>query len=393
MKKVFIVRQSAVLPSDYSRPKEWREVIFFKWAKSRYADVGFLISGFDHYALEQRQEVHFDSDEGVLVFHTPGYKSTTSIFRVFDAWIFALKVFSYSLTQMKRTDVVVVSIPTPESAFCLSLARLVKRFTLILDIRDNWPDNFNGRGLLKKAFSLYVLGLNQLSFSVADKIIWMSDGLCKNHAQKGLLKGSHATQATIPVPLPLSPTTSSGDEEFDYLFEKPALCFFGTLNAQFDLGVLKSFIDSSPSSADFNYVIAGSGSQLSELKTKFLGYSNVFFLGHIPFEVTQSISKRASGFFLYYQNPATFENHITNKLRELAEHKKPILHNLNSSEFTVGQVSYQIGCSCYEYSFEQALVAIQSGEYNEMFGIQSLEKLSYDLSWDALRIRFLNMIS
>ena len=32
MKKVFIVRQSAVLPSDYSRPKEWREVIFFKWA-------------------------------------------------------------------------------------------------------------------------------------------------------------------------------------------------------------------------------------------------------------------------------------------------------------------------------------------------------------------------
>ncbi len=392
MKNIFIVRHSAVVPSDYSKPKDWREVTFFKWSKAHFEQAELLISSFDHYALKQRNKLDFEGSEDVVVLKTPGYKKTVSILRVIDAWVFGFKILIYALKRVQKSDVVVVSLPTPESAFCLSIARLFKRYTLIVDVRDNWPDNFTGQGMVKKTFSTYVRGLNHITFKVADKFIWMSDGLHANHKAKGLSKRSDAEEITIPVPLPRFLPTLTETTELDYLFEKPALAFFGTLNPQFDLSILKSHIDCSPSSYEFNYIIAGSGEKLTFLKKIFSGYDNVFFLGQIPFEKTQIISRRCSGFFLYYREPETYANHITNKFREYAEHRKPILHNLISSNFTIGEKAYQIGCSCHDFSFEEALVDIKTATFSKIFAIESLERLANDLSWDALERQFISTL-
>jgi glycosyltransferase involved in cell wall biosynthesis len=227
---------------------------------------------------------------------------------------------------------------------------------------------------------------------VADKFIWMSDGLQANHKAKGLSKRSDAKEVTIPVPLPRFPLILTETAELDYLFKKPALAFFGTLNPQFDLSILKSHIDCSPSSYEFNYIIAGSGEKLTFLKKIFSGYDNVFFLGQIPFEKTQIISRRCSGFFLYYREPETYANHITNKFREYAEHRKPIFHNLISSNFTIGEKAYKIGCSCHEFSFEEALVAIKTTTFSQIFAIESLERLANDLSWNTLERQFISTL-
>ena len=392
MKRIYIVRHSAVVPSDFGKPKDWREVTFLKWSNARFNEAKLLISSFDHYALRQRNSVNFEGAEDVVVFNTPGYKKTVSIFRVIDAWVFGLKVLIYALKRIRRSDVVVVSLPTPESALCLSIARLLIRFTLIVDVRDNWPDNFTGQGAIRKLFSIYVRGLNQITFRVADKFIWMSDGLHANHKAKGLSKHRRADELTIPVALPQSSMTMTEAPELDYLFEKPALAFFGTLNPQFDLSILKLHIEKSPSSSEFNYIIAGSGDQLSYLKEIFCAHKNVFFLGQIPFEKTQIISRRCSGFFLYYREPETYANHITNKFREYAEYRKPILHNLTSSIFTVGGKAYQIGCSSHDFSFEEALADIKDNPSSKKFEIESLERLNYELSSDVLKAQFINML-
>lgn len=393
MKNVYIVRHSAVVPSDFSKPKDWREVTYYRWSKNHFGGTKLLISSFDHYALQQRNKVDFDGAEGVKVFKTPGYKKTVSIKRVYDAWIFGLKIIFYTFKNIKKKDVVVVSLPTPESTFCLSIARLFINFKLIIDVRDNWPDNFTGKGKLKKLFSIYVMILNKITFRSADKFIWMSDGLKENHKRKGLVPNIHAEEFTIPVMLPDRFLDHDHIPEFNHLFEKPVLAFFGTLNPQFDLSILKSNIDKSPTSKNFNFIIAGSGNQLDYLKDIFSDYKNVFFLGQIPFETTQIISKKCQGFFLYYREPQTYANHITNKLREYANFKKPILHNLDSSEFSIDDMKYKIGCSLSEISLEEALQKILNEPCSDYFDIKSLEKLTSDLSNDVLKHKFLSILN
>lgn len=392
MEKCFIVRHSAVLPSDYSNPKEWREVVFFRWAKEYAKETKMLVSGFDHYALKPRKDVSFVGSEDVMVFSTPGYRKTVSLLRVLDAWIFGIKVLAFAFKEIGKDDVVVVSLPTPESAFCLSIGKMLFRYTLIVDVRDNWPDNYPGRGVLKKAFSLYVHCLNLLTFKSVDKFIWMSDGLYDHHDRKGLIKTRGKDHFTIPVSPPAVTIDEDEISDFDYLFSRPSLAFFGTLNPQFDLGVLKLLIEKSPSSNDFNFIIAGSGDQLKSLKSLFSNCGNVFFLGHVSFEVTQLISKKCSGFFLLYRDPETYENHITNKFREYAEYKKPIFHNLESSRFTVSNKKYKIGCSSKEVSLESFLSELKFSPNSMIFGIGSLDELCLDLSPDALKEKFIRIL-
>lgn len=190
-----------MVPSDYNKPKDWREVTFFKWAKARSENAELLISSFDHYALKQMNKVDFDGSEGVAVFRTPGYKKPVSVSRIADAWVFGLKVLIYAVMRMRKLDLVVVNLPTPESTFCLSIAKLVIGYTLIVDVRDNWPDSYTEKGLAKIIFSIYVRFLNRVNFKVADKFIWMSDGLRANHKAQGLSKRHDAEEITYPVPL------------------------------------------------------------------------------------------------------------------------------------------------------------------------------------------------
>ena len=147
--RVFIIRQTAVVPSDYSEPKEWREVIFFKWAKDYFGKAELWISDFDHYSLKKRKKVDFEGSEGVITFKTPGYRKTVSVSRLFDAWVFGIKIFAAALNRFNKKDTVIVNLPTPESFFAISIAKFFKGFKLIVDVRDNWPDSFPGEGIIK----------------------------------------------------------------------------------------------------------------------------------------------------------------------------------------------------------------------------------------------------
>ena len=59
MKNIYIVRQSAVVPSDYSKPKDWREVVFFKWAKKRYPETKMIMIDQGGNIIIDREETTF----------------------------------------------------------------------------------------------------------------------------------------------------------------------------------------------------------------------------------------------------------------------------------------------------------------------------------------------
>lgn len=390
--KVIIIRQSAVIPSDFNKPKDWREIYFFKWSRKIYSDTELWISNFDHYALKKRREIDLPYANHITQIKTIGYKKTVSIWRVVDAWIFGIKIFFRAMKKIGNKDVVVVSLPTPESVFFISMAKILKGFRLIVDVRDNWPDNFTGKGYLQSFFKIYVLLLNKFSFKIIDKVIWMSEGLYSNHKRKKLLNKKTLAHVTIPVTFFKGNSSKDEQDLNNNLFSKPVLSFFGTLNEQFDLTILKNHIQSTSFSDSFNFLIIGDGNQLDFLRNVFKKNKNVHFLGQKPYSVTQIIARKSAGFFLFYREPRTYSNHITNKLREYSELRKPIFHNLDSNIFTIMKKEYHIGNNLAEISFEKALKEIKDQNNTKIFNIKDLEALCNDLSIESLEKNFIEAI-
>ena len=99
-------------------------------------------------------------------------------------------------------------------------------------------------------------------------------------------------------------------------------------------------------------MIAGDGERREEFEGAFEGCENVFFVGHVPFVVTRRLAELASGYFLFYREPSTFENHLTNKIREFAACPRPIIHNLSDNIFTVGDDTFQVGLTVEAHEFD-----------------------------------------
>ena len=371
-KRVFIVRQSAVLPSDYNEPKEWREVIQLRILWERY-NAELWVSSFDHYTLRARQYKEWDYLKYVSIINTPGYRKTVSLMRVIDAWIFSIKLIRKIFLKVKKDDVIIVSVPTPESGFVSVICSKLVGSKCVIDVRDNWPENFMGNGFLKRAFSLYVNILNKVTFSFADKIIWMSDGLKDNHKLRGL--GMNVDQVTIPVPYTYKFDNAYNEDVFSNILERPVISFFGTLNEQFDLMELSDLLRTSKLHENFNFIIAGDGNLFDELNREFSAFDNVFMLGRIPFEQVAQLSQRSHAFFLFYRIPEVYQNHLTNKMREYIEFEKPIIHNLNSEIFSLNNIQYQVGCSVLQSDFDRLLKSILEKDCEDIFGLSSLSKL------------------
>jgi hypothetical protein len=129
-----VVRQSAVLEDRTPSLGEWREIDILRGIKVSGCECKLICSSFDHYSMSQRTLRKKTTFYDRVVLKSPGYSNTSSASRVIDAWIFSLKLFIYLFKRRNSIDFVVVSYPTPESSFVVSL--LSKYMRVYVDVRD-----------------------------------------------------------------------------------------------------------------------------------------------------------------------------------------------------------------------------------------------------------------
>lgn len=84
----------------------------------------------------------------------PGYKTNLSIMRFITHIVFSIKVF-FSLLLKEKADIIIIPSRPPELIFAINILRLIKKTTVIIDVRDVWPDAFPGGGFKKLMFSFY----------------------------------------------------------------------------------------------------------------------------------------------------------------------------------------------------------------------------------------------
>mgnify|MGYP006195271475 FL=1 len=138
---VTIIRNSECLPSDSNGARLWRSGIFAQYFHSVGHKVSWVISSFDHFNKINRKSIESAGgvNDLITMLKTPGYKSNLSIMRFVDHFIFGVKLFIY-LIKKDKSDVLICSYPTPESAFFTVLYGMMSRKVVIIDVRDKWPD-------------------------------------------------------------------------------------------------------------------------------------------------------------------------------------------------------------------------------------------------------------
>lgn len=330
--KIFYIRQSAVLPSD-EEDKEWREIQHIRWLHDAGFHVRLICSSYDHYKKKQRTPLTLLMDR-VIPLWSPGYKNNKSIFRFFDAWFFSISLFFYLLRNVSPQDKIICSYPTPESSLICRIVALIKGCPVLLDFRDAWPDAFGVSGLKKSIFSIYINILLKATLLGPRKpaALFMSNGL-KLYYEKSIRKPIEGMVISNTAP---SITRSNHPND-----SRSSIVFAGTLNSQFIFTPLLDLNNDNNLLCDI--FIIGDGENKRSIEKILENVPNVKFLGRLPYADTLKYLQRAKAMFMFYDNPAIFEDHITNKVSEALLLGLPLITNLKSSKFTIDGKMYLVG--------------------------------------------------
>lgn len=188
-----------------------------------------LLSGnFDH----GRKQPIADSDIGAdeLMFSVPSYTSHYGLRRFLAHWVFAWRSAWFLLRSIKSGDKIVVSSIPPEPCLAATLVARLRGASVLIDVRDIWPDALPLTGVRRWLFGFYSHSFNFLSLRLASIVVVVSQSFTD------WVRRYHRRIPVQFIPLGFDPSrwesarhdrrVSQGKFEFVYI---------GGLTSQFDL--------------------------------------------------------------------------------------------------------------------------------------------------------------
>ena len=215
---------------------------------------------------------------------------------------------------------------------------------VMLDVKDNWPENFiepfpNKLKIIVKLFIYPYFNLAKFIFRNSDSITSITDSFInwiKIFSKKNnlLLKNSENKFYVSPLvreKIKLSKIKSRIAYDFWLkrninILERKHFSFVGSLSNSFDFNfifeIANYILVKYP---DYKFIICGTGDRFAELSILFSDLPNVFLIGEVnkynsAFLLSNSIATIAP-----YKNTQNFQNSIPNKVIESLENSVPFI--------------------------------------------------------------------
>ena len=350
--KIVYIKQHSVFSTDGNNGRIWREEKHIRWLDEQKYLVSWWYSSFDHYNKIQRNGSTSIDGVELKKFWVPAYKKNVSFLRLIGNILFSMQVFLNLIKLKKEFNTVICAYPTPESSLAATLACLILKKNIIIDVRDKWPDALirqNQVTIKYLFFKIYVNIINRFIYRYCKTYIGMSDGVL----EKVKFGDSEKDKYQI-VTIPNTHDSNILKIKKDVSTKKKVrLTFFGTLNSQFTLQpICNASKYLSLKYPELIITIIGSGERLDEYQRQFFDQKNIKFLGHLNHSELLEIASESFSFFCFYENPLIYENHFTNKFVEYLTLGKPFIHNLRAS-FTINNHEYTVGTSLNEVSLSE----------------------------------------
>jgi len=187
---------------------------------------------------------------------------------------FSISVFNFFLfKRISKDDIIFVSSPPVFQVYSLYFLSFIKKFRLVLDIRDIWPESIVPLGFLKEKsfFYRFFLALSIRVYKRSEYMIGVTPGIVKY--VEGICPGSkvHFISNQVDVSLfhPLSPgeITEFKNENPDVFKKKYTVLFSGTIAAYVDLlTMMKAINIVKEKYRDFSFIVIGHGEEKEKLE-------------------------------------------------------------------------------------------------------------------------------
>lgn len=266
-----------------------------EWAKLGH-HVTWWTSSFSH---SPRAHVrHHDVEEivsgvKIRVIHGPGYQRSVGIRRLIHQADFARKFGARARAESEIPDLIITPIPTLEAAKRAVEFGLEQHVPVLVDIRDEWPEEFVD--LAPKVLQPFARVLLMKQFRDIKFICSNATGIIgsgEKHLTYGL-KYARRPKGRNDTVLPFGYENNAGKDLQKVESMKTwwisqgvnpdafICCFFGTIGRFFQLDTVVEAARRLRSAGTFQFVLCGAGSDLDRIRLVARGVDTVFLPGWV----------------------------------------------------------------------------------------------------------------
>jgi glycosyltransferase involved in cell wall biosynthesis len=327
--KVWVVQTGESLPTDDPAERPMRATQLARALIARGHEVTVISSAFWHQKKQHRvvkvTEERFHPRGTVVLIPSPGYRRHVGPARFHDHWRLA-RAFRDLAKGLPGPDAAIIGFPPIEIAWEAVHAARGRGATVLLDVKDQWPEIFWERlpAPLRPLGRAALTPLRRLAarcFREADGITSMSEPFLEwALARSG--RPRRAADGAFPfgVDMPGAAARPMTDDARD------RISFVGSMTGSFDFATLiAGFRASSFCARGGRLVFCGSGDALPTVQRLAAGHPGIEFRGWVKSDaIAGELAKSVLGAAPYVDR-GDFRMSIPNKVCEYLAHGVPVL--------------------------------------------------------------------
>lgn len=367
--KIWFIEIGEPLPVEKDA-RLFRYGLFTRELANRYGhDVTWWTSGFSHFKRQHvlREDTVLKKDKVNLnIIKGIGYKSSVSFKRIRHQIDFASKLCRRLSENKNKPDILICSVPTIENAYCAVKTGRMFGVPVLIDIRDEWPDEF---------VDLAPKFLRPIAKLILFRYYRKMDFICKNAT--GLIAMSkrqhdyafgfakrefNKNDGIFPHGYPSQNHTELSFNDRQWWINrgvdetKLICCFFGTIGNYFNLDTVFESAAALGKSIPVQFVLCGSGQKFNYYLKQSEKADNIILPGFVDKKKISALMDMADiGLAPYAQGT---KMSMPNKVFEYMAGGLPLVSSIKG-EITQILKKYHCGITYDAGSTEQLTFVIQ----------------------------------
>ena len=286
--KILLVNPFDKLPGESFRDQ--RYTILYRLLKAGH-QVRWISSDYHHWSHSRRNSnlLPPDDRQNIILIPVPHYRRNLGLKRPASHLLFSLRALNWLKNSGFEPELIVCVAPV-EAMYLFAGYGRKNGIPVVLDVLDLWPDLFAKafpkafRGMGRVLLAPYYW-MSRRSFSMAGLVTSVS----RSYAEWAMARGGRNDRQNFTYYY-LGGVEPKGDYNYGKSREVLTCLFAGQLGFNYDL---ETVIGAARRLRDrrVEFLIAGEGYKMAQLKKMAIGLDNVKFLGWLGFESLQDLAR------------------------------------------------------------------------------------------------------
>ena len=327
---IWLLQANEPMPIVNDGQRLFRMGLIAEELKKRGHNIKWFATTFNHFEKKQMYKkdtiVNVNDNYEIYLIKAPGYKKNISVKRIINHKYMAVR-FRQITKKLEKPDLIYTSFPTIEFAEEAVKYGKKNNIPVIVDIRDLWPDIFNHNlSKFKKIIAFPYIQYMQFKTKKIMKNAYAINGISDPIVDWGVKKAERIrTEKDKSIFMGYDINNKVKEKKVEkFNANKFNICFFGTLNNQFQFEKLVSIAEKLKD-AEIDIYVCGLGDKYNYLMEKSKKLQNLKLLGWIGKEELKYVLKNSKIGMAIYRPTFDFQMSTSNKFAEYLSYGLPVV--------------------------------------------------------------------